>query len=100
MGKAGSVRDNLLIKLQSLELPCVTGNSVAVLISSMAPDSRDLCGFYGLCRVCPAALLVKRRHTGIVTEMTWQSTHLHKQQTAYGTKYEWQHNGTAAIKRQ
>lgn len=50
------------------ELPCVTGNSVAVLISSVAPDSRDLCGFYGLCRVCPAALLVKRRHPGIVTE--------------------------------
>lgn len=92
-----------LIKLKRKtvpESPCATGESVAVLISSVAPDSRDLCGFYGLCRVCPAALLVKRRHTGIVTEATWQSTHLQGQQTVYGTEYEWQQNCAAAIKRQ
>lgn len=46
------------------------GNNVAVLISSLAPDSRDHSGFYGLYGVYPAALLFKRRQTGIVTERT------------------------------
>ena len=50
--------------------------------------------------MCPAALLVRRRHIGIVAETTWQSTHLHEQQTVYGAEYEWQQNCTAAIKRQ
>lgn len=65
------------------ELPCETGNSVATLISSLAPDSRDLCGFYGLCGVCPAALQFKGRHTGIVSATTWQSTHLQQQRAVY-----------------
>lgn len=65
------------------KLPCETGNSVATLISSLAPDSRDLCGFYGLCGVCPAALQFKRRHTVIVSAATWQSTHLQQQKAVY-----------------
>lgn len=43
-------------------------DDIAVLISSLAPDSRDHSGFYGLYGVCPAALLFKRRQTGIVFE--------------------------------
>lgn len=54
------------------DLLCETGNNVAALISSLAPDSRDHSSFYGLYGVCPAALLFKRRQTGIVTERTWQ----------------------------
>lgn len=65
------------------ELPCETGNSVATLISSLAPCSRDLCGFYGLYGVCPAALQFKRRHTGIVSATTWQSAHLQQQKSVY-----------------
>lgn len=65
------------------ELPCETGNSVATLISSLAPDSRDLCGFYGLCGVCPAALQFKRRHADIASATTWPSTHLQQQKTVY-----------------
>lgn len=97
-GNAGSVRV-IKLNLKTVgELPCETGNSVAVLISSVAPDSRDLCSFYGLCGVCPAALLFNRRHTGIVSATTWQSTHLHQQQTVCSTEYEWQQSYTAAIK--
>lgn len=47
---------------------CEIDNDIAVLISSLAPDSRDHSGFYGLYGVCPAALLFKRRQTGIVFE--------------------------------
>lgn len=52
------------------DLLCETGNNVAALISSLAPDSRDHSSFYGPYGVCPAALLFKRRQTGIVTERT------------------------------
>lgn len=48
------------------------GNSVAALISPLAPDSPDHSRFYGLYGVYPAALLFKRRQPGIVTEGTWQ----------------------------
>lgn len=51
---------------------CEIDNDIAVLISPLAPDSRDHSGFYGLYGVCPAALLFKRRQTGIVFEREWQ----------------------------
>lgn len=47
-------------------------NSVTALISPLAPHSRHHIHFYGLYAVYPAALLFKRRQTGIVTERMWQ----------------------------
>lgn len=42
------------------ESPCETGNSVAALISSLAPDSRDLCGFYGLLWSVPSCFAIQK----------------------------------------
>lgn len=66
------VRDNKCYKTKAWDLQWEMGNSVAVLMSPMAPDSRDHSDFYGLYGVYPAALLFKRRQTGIVSKRTQQ----------------------------
>lgn len=71
------VRDKRVIKPSVWKYDIMTawetGNSVAALISALAPDSRDRSGFYGLRVVCPAALLFKRRQTlALWLRGTWQ----------------------------